>query len=384
MSSLEAPSAWRPPNSGVPVPVPAPIPVPAPTQVNPAPPAYGGALQPPPYQNPALRPGPPPVPAPRLGQPPFAAPPPSALAPAVPFAPPPVAIQPAAAPPVVFQPPAPPPVAIQPPLATQQVVQPPPLLINLEPSSPNPSAMSSTSNPPQRGTSPADLMSFKRGTRANPLEWTSQFATPVFQVAAPQPQPANGASVPYGGGGPFAPPPPQPPPQPPPPPSSRPSPPPAMPPASPTAASWARNLVGGDQHALRVAIEVAAGLSAVSFLAALLLAAYQPWRWFQRGHARQAGRAEEASRGGRAKRPLTRARGFRKLQEGESAGVDPEEVDQLEMVMDATGESDARAPASPCSGSRVRALTGTRTAGRGARGWPGQGHKERVPRVIEV
>jgi len=183
---------------------------------------------------------------------------------------------------------------------------------------------------------------------------------------------------------PPGPPPPQPPPQPPPPPSSRPSPPPAMPPASPTAASWARNLVGGDQHALRVAIEVAAGLSAVSFLAALLLAAYQPWRWFQRGHARQAGRAEEASRGGRAKRPLTRARGFRKLQEGESAGVDPEEVDQLEMVMDATGESDARAPASPCSGSRVRALTGTRTAGRGARGWPGQGHKERVPRVIEV
>ena len=70
MSSLEAPSAWRPPNSGVSVPVPAPIPVPAPTQVNPAPPAYGGALQPPPYLNPTLRPGPPPVAAPRLGQPP--------------------------------------------------------------------------------------------------------------------------------------------------------------------------------------------------------------------------------------------------------------------------------------------------------------------------
>jgi len=102
-------------------------------------------------------------------------------------------------------------VAIQPPLATQQVVQPPPLLINLEPNSPNPSAMSSTSNPPQRGTSPADLMSFKLGTRANPLEWTSQFATPVFPVAAPPPQPASGASAPHGGGGPFAPPPPQPP-----------------------------------------------------------------------------------------------------------------------------------------------------------------------------
>lgn len=159
MASLEAPSAWRPSTAGVPVPV--PMPAPASSRANPAPPAYGGALQPPPYQNPTLP----------LGQPPFAAP-------RLPMAPP---------------------GAIQPPLAPHRVVPPPPLLINLDPTSPNPSAMSSNSS--QRGAGPADLISFKRGSRVSPLDWTSQFATPVFPVVAPPPQPANGVIVTQIGGG---------------------------------------------------------------------------------------------------------------------------------------------------------------------------------------
>ena len=245
MPSLEAPSAWRPPTSGVPVPVPVSMPVPAPSRVNPAPPAYGGGLQPPPYQNPTLQPGQPPYAAPRLGQPPFAAPQLSTLAPA--------GLDRSALNAYMA-----PPAAIQPPPATQQVVQPPPLLINLDPTSPNLSAVSSNSSTPQRGAGPADLMSFKRGTRASPLDWTSQFATPVFPVAAPLPQPANGVGVPYIGGGLIVPPPPQPLPQqplPPPPPQSQQ----AVLPPTPRALSPAQTVAaaiqpqGGSKPSARVA-----------------------------------------------------------------------------------------------------------------------------------